>query len=99
MHTLSVELASVGDAIAHAMAEAAAAGLLSAPCESPDINGKPDVDEDEGNRGVDDEGGGGGGVGRRSKAEAQAEVVKLKARQAELFGLIRDQREVCVFVL
>lgn len=34
------------------------------------------------------------GVGRRSGAEAQAEVERLKARQAELFEMIQEEKEV-----
>ena len=40
--------------------------------------------------------GGVAGVGRRSRAEAQAEVERLKARQAELFEMIQEEKEVRV---
>lgn len=127
MHALSDELSSTSNAIARAMAEAAAAPLFanhssslspasqSSPsetvanssggreeslkeadvvsgghrggdCTENDIAG-PTID------GVGGVVGSGSGVGR-SREDAQAEVDRLRARQSELFVLIRIQQQV-----
>ena len=96
MQSLSVELARTSDAIARTMAEAAAADLLMTKASQYD-QPKQDDDGDVRDDGESRERGEGVIEGRsrsRSKAEAQSEVERLKARQAELFGLIGEQREV-----
>lgn len=103
MHALTTELADTSDGIARTMAEAAAASLLSdlpGMGESPgeDEKSKGDASGDtpavpaavpvQGDASLPHN-----GIGR-CREDAQAEVERLKARQLELYILIRDKREV-----
>lgn len=104
MHALTKELAEVSNDIARTMAEAAAASLLAGLSGSPTTVVDATVDEQEGTCGGARDSDSAAiaeaaassstvPVGR-SREDAQLEVERLKARQLEIFTLIRDKREV-----